>query len=261
MIRDARREDAIQIGALLQSSFEPKLRDFIVYAQHGINRFLAALIAFPRGNEERRFLVDENENEEICAFAEFQKGADDTAFLSYICVAEETRGAGLASGLIRYYIQTASPLALQLDVFKQNRAALGLYRKLGFEHRATTSWIVRELPNAELRAPLSFENAPEACAMHACYGFCRFTGQWNGNQIDLGRIGDRTIRCFDEGVLADDNLLATIHATFSEVTNVLLVSFDRKSNLPAGTTLLQSSLRLVLQDPSNVGWLNVHPHR
>ena len=245
MIRAARLDDLDQVATLVRASFDAKLHDFMVYAQHGVARFIGAYIALPVTGPTRWFLVDVHGSGQVRAFAEFQGGDDGTAFLAYICVAREARGMGLATALIDHFLAAAGAFTtLQLEVFAENHAAIALYRKLGFEQTGGTSWFVRDLPLPAQRSTLRVANAAEATAMYAHYGFCRYGLDWNGAEIALGRIGPSTIRCFRCADFADDELLGAMGGLLASTRRALYICSSDAADRPNDKLLFHTSLRL-----------------
>jgi ribosomal protein S18 acetylase RimI-like enzyme len=243
MIRAATPDDVGQIAALVRASFDARLHDYMVYAQHGIDRFLAVQIAMPQTGPARFFLVDADPIGQVRAFAEFQRG-DGVDFLSYICVARETRGTGLATALIDHHLADAPARSLQLDVFADNHAAIALYHKLGFKITGETGWFVRDLPAPGAASKVRMSNAVEASAMFAWYGFCRYGVAWQGEEMFAGRIGPRTLRCYRGIDFADDALLGALHRLFPEARRSIYICATDAADRPDPGFLFHRSLRL-----------------
>lgn len=245
MIGELVPSDLEQVAALVRASFAPRLHDFMVYAQHGIAHFIGTQIAMPLAGPGKRFLVDTDDTKHVRAFAEFQEPVNGVAFLSYICVARDVRGSGLATRLIEHFLATTRSSALHLDVFAENHAAHTLYGKLGFEQTGRTGWYVRDLPAPSDALALRMTNAVEATAMFAYYGFCRHGVTWHGSETFLGRIGPRTIRCYSRLDFADDALLGAIRALFPDTRRAVFICSTDGEDLPDDVLLFQTSLRFV----------------
>lgn len=253
MIRPAGLDDVNQIADLVRTSFDSRLHDFMVYAQDGIERFLAVHINLPAAEPPRHFLVETNEKGCVRGFAEFVEGTGGAAaFLSYICVAPQARGAGIATALIDHFLSATCPSSLQLDVFRENHAGVALYRKLGFEPAGATGWFVRDLPSPASARTLRLINAAEAIAMHAYYGFCRHAVSWQGAETVLGQIGPRTLRCFSWPDFSDVPLLAAARALFPETRRALFICSMDCADRPPDAALFHTSLRMVRAPLFNV---------
>ena len=246
MIRAARLGDLEQIAALIRSSFDPDLHDYMIFAQHGINHYLAVLISMPLTGPDRALLVEADDTGQVRAFADFSTATSGDAFLSYICVSPRTQKRGYATQLIEYFLKSRAIASLSLDVFADNQRALALYKKLGFEGIGEISWLVNNMPAPEANSSLRLSNALEASAVHARYGFCRYEAEWRGSALSLGRIGRRTIRCFAREKFADTAFLSSVRALFPEAEHALFISDPSECTRSDDTFLLQKSLRMKL---------------
>lgn len=226
MIRDATMGDLDRIAALVRGSFNPALHPYMVYAQAGIGRFLAAFIAHPGAVTDRTLLVATDHAGEAVAFAEFRHGGGD-ALLSYICVSAEARGQGVATAMIAHFLRVSGPQRIDLDVFADNAAAISLYRGLGFQETSGTGWFARQLPPPSAKAtPLTIDNLPVALAAFESHGFCELQLRWRGNDVKLGRIGETVFRCFDAAVFDDDDLLSRLRSIFPSAQEALFIAAE-----------------------------------
>jgi RimJ/RimL family protein N-acetyltransferase len=236
--------DLPHVVAMLGSSFEPGLRPYMTYTQHGIMAFLELHMLHPESFPDKVFFVSTDKNDQAIGYAEFRLNTAKVGFLSYVCVAEHSRGLGIATSLIEHFIFSRQFLErLELDVFENNSPALRLYQKLGFERHEQKTWLQRPLPPPS--APLAIPQFHTSTATHAAYGFGELPVNWRGHEVRLGRIGTSVLRCYDLESFSDDDLLASARATIPslrEVLTILMVGdFDA---LPPDTVTLALSNRL-----------------
>jgi GNAT superfamily N-acetyltransferase len=217
----------------------------MTYTQHGVTAFLEVELLHPRSFPDKSFLVSTDEDDRVIGFAEFRTNAKKVGFLSYVCVADHSRGLGVATSLIDHFVVSHQPLdRLELDVFDDNSSALRLYEKLGFVPHAQKAWLRRCLSSPS--TPLSIPQLHMPAAAYAAYGFCELLVEWRGQDTRLGRIGTGVLRCFDLSSFSDDDLLASAQATFPSLTAALTIltvgDFDV---LPRETVTVALSNRLV----------------
>ena len=208
-------EDVHQVVALLQGSFDPDLRPFMAYTQHGVGEFLSLPLRYPSSFPDRRLIVavDMLHPGVVRGFADFRLLEGQIGFLSYICVDPDSRGAGIATRMIETFVAAHPHLnEMQLDVFRQNRPAKSLYAKLGFEIQDSILWITRELPPAG-DAPL-IHSLPMSVAAHKVYGFCEIEAVIEDSSVRVGRLGENLLRCFTKDSFESDKLLAGMHRIF-----------------------------------------------
>lgn len=214
--------DVDEVAALVRASFADRLHPFMTYAQSGIGAFLSAIIEYPLLFPNHRLLTCRDADEKVTGFAEFRIDGE-TALLSYICVAPAARRAGLARGMIADFLNNNSKLTrLDLDVFEDNEPAVRLYQHMGFIGMGRSLWLTRPLPvpAAEVVQPI---NPAGAIAAHARYGFCEMPVHRNGRQHRLGRIGVRTLRCFEAEDFGDEALLAAVRHLLPELETALVI--------------------------------------
>ena len=237
--------DLPNIIALISRSYEPRLRPYMTYTQHGVMTFLALHLLYPESFPEKYFYISADENDQAVGFAEFKLVAEKTGFMSYICVAEHVRGQGVATSLIDHFVISHQTLdRLELDVFDDNSKALRLYQNLGFGRLEQKTWLRRPLPHPSL--PLSIPQLHTSMATFAAYGFCEIPVKWRDNDIKLGRIGANVLRCFDLDSFSDDDLLAGAKATIPSLTEALtILTVGNAAALPARTVTIARSNRLV----------------
>jgi len=224
MIRAATLNDLDQVTELIRASFKPALLPYMVYAQAGIGRFLASFVEHPGVATNRVMLVADDGSGQVLGFAEFRRGSDGEAHLSYICVQRAARGRGLAVALIEHYLATFEARKIELDVFEDNVSAIALYHKLGFEQTGETMWFTRPLPPPAPRAnPIELANFALSLAAFERYGFCELHLDGHEPTAKVGLIGDRVLRCFDTACFADDDLLGRLRAIFPGADEALLI--------------------------------------
>lgn len=243
VIRPLRESDVPAAHSLIEQSFEIRLHPYMTATQPGGAAYLAAFMKRPDLHPARLYLAAERQGH-LLGYAEFRDTEPGVGFLSYICVAPEARGQGVASKIIRHYLDTASDTQiLKLDVFAHNEPALALYRKLGFVEESQTVWWRRPLPRVGQASELQFHNWPAALAMHERYGFCEYQFSFQGQAYKLGRMGDGVLRCGNPADFADDVLLAALRAAFPELQAALFIASDGAAPHPDAEAL-NRSLRL-----------------
>ena len=245
--------DLPTVVAMISGSFELRLRPYMTYTQHGVMAFLEVHLLHPESFPDKFFFVSTDENDQAIGFAEFRLNTTKVGFLSYVCVADHSRGLGVATSLIDHFVVSRQPLhRLELDVFDDNSPALRLYEKLGFVRHEQKAWLRRPLPPPS--RPLSISQLPSSMAAYAAYGFCELPVEWQGHDIKLGRIGANVLRCFDLQSFSDDTLLARAKATFPSLTETLTIQTVSDSDpLPSGTVAVNLSNRLVKKFDSKMG--------
>ncbi|MFC9335672.1 GNAT family N-acetyltransferase [Arthrobacter sp. NPDC057009] len=193
----------------------------MIYAQHGIERFLTVPFHYPNCNTDK-VLLAKSWNHEILGFADFRLHEDNSAFLSYICVAEEARGRGIATGLISSFLEENPHVThLGLDVFDDNTAAKALYEKLGFETQSASAWITRPIP--EPHGAVSIASLPAAVSAFEAHGFCELDVRRGIERLNMGRIGEEVLRCPSAASFDDDGLLSAVRSAFPELKEAFAI--------------------------------------
>jgi ribosomal protein S18 acetylase RimI-like enzyme len=242
IVRAAARADLADVALLLRDSFAPALRPYLIYAQAGIAAYLEQFVAGEAGAGGHRLLVAE-EAGALAGFAEFRLPLPGQSFLSYVCVAPPMRRRGVARTLIETFLAGAPGVrTMELDVFRENVAAIRLYDALGFAAGAQTIWAVRDLPAAAPAAGLALID--DGAARFARFGFCELSVRWAGAARRLGRIGPTTLRCFEPGVFADDALLAGLGALVAPLAEALWIGPADEAALPPGARIVNRSQRM-----------------
>jgi ribosomal protein S18 acetylase RimI-like enzyme len=241
-VRDARLHDLPEVSILLRESFAESLWPYMVYAQHGIGAYLAAALRHPQAVPRQHYLVaadTESPDGRILGFAEFRTPTKDVAFLSYICVSPGQRNRGIASQIFRYFFEHHSGITtLELDVFRENAAAVTLYRKLGLEQVASSKWLVLDAPAA--MGSVEIPAVAVSAAAHQAYGFSELNVLHEGTVTKIGRIGARVLRCFNRVDFERTSLHAAVVGVFPSLTEILSI-------LPADElNLLDVPYRVVL---------------
>lgn len=238
-------DDIEQVAHLLAESFDAHLRPYMVYTQRGIGAFLAVDLAHPDLVEPKNMVVV-SDGAEVVAFAEFRLIVPDEAHLSYICVAASHRRKGLARQIISQFIdQNPSVRRLELFVFDENTPARRLYEGLGFGHVDSSGWYTRGLPTPS--RPLRIPDLHAVMAVHERYGFSRLELDYRGHRLNVGRLGDGVLRCYDADSFADDDLLAALRASFPSLTECLLITSPVAPHaLPSAATQLLLNHRMAL---------------
>lgn len=223
-IRRLELDDISTVVQLIGDSFEARLRDFMVYTQHGIADFMEIPLRYPGSSPRQVSLVAETDADDtrILGFGDFRKLDEKTGFLSYIAVNPEARGQGVATALIRAFTSQHPELAeLQLDVFSDNRAAISLYEKLGFTKTSSTVWISREVSPAG--QPVEIRSLASSLASHQRFGFCELNVVLPDEGVTIGRLGDSVLRCFGRASFENDELLSSLAQMFPGATRAFAI--------------------------------------
>lgn len=248
IVRPMRVADASEVAAILSNSFPSHLARYMAYSQRGTGAFLEDELNTSGTSSAKVLLVAEHDGG-LVAFAEYRLTQPTTAFLSYICVTEHARRRGLARALIEQFLtQHPQVSQLHLDVFEHNEAALRLYDRLGFMPIGKTVWYRRDLPAPT--QPLRIENLQAMTAEHARYGFSQLQINRGDCSVQLGRIGDAVIRCFEHRTFADDAFLAGLRASLPQVTEAVLITTSANSLLPDESRELVRSHRMAWERPA-----------
>ncbi|WP_116092027.1 GNAT family N-acetyltransferase [Sphingomonas crusticola] len=241
--------DTGAIAELLQLSFDPELRPFLAYAQHGVAAFLSDILVNPLLFADRHLLVCRASDGTVIGFAEFRISSRTEGFLYYICVSPAARRHGVATAMIDTFLADNAGLAtLGLDVFATNDAAITLYGKRGFVRSGQSDWCIRPIPAAGPDAPghCLVANSTPLAAFYR-YGFCELTLDFARGPLRIGRIGAAVLRCSSAEIFQDDALLAAAAAVLPPARTAFLI---RPAELRGGRlrdeALLRSSYRMVL---------------
>lgn len=222
IIRGMTPGDLPEVGVMLAECFPVSLVRYLTYAQHGVSAFLEMQLTHQHLSPGSFYRVAVDAQDRAVAFAEFKMVAPRTGFLSYLCVDRHARGKGVATSLMREFVDHRDLERVDLDVFEDNAPAVRLYTKLGFVEQGQNVWLRRPLPAPTI--PLSLFDFPSSAAAYAAYGFCELRPQSANPALRLGRIGSRVLRCFDVSSFNDDSLLSRAKATLPDLTEVLFVA-------------------------------------
>jgi ribosomal protein S18 acetylase RimI-like enzyme len=244
--------DLEQVVEMVKNSFDQKLQPFMTFGQHGIVKFLELTVRYPSSFPTRRAFVVVNDENVVEAFADFRI-SEDIAFLSYICVRKEARGRGLATEILRDFFESHEFVGeLQLDVFSDNRAALGLYTKLGFEELRTSLWVTRPMPTGA--GGIRVADLPSAMAAHDAYGFCEMDVVNGPKTSRLGLLGNHIVNCMSVPTFEDDETLAGLRATFPSFERAFaIVSEVEAATITTEYESINSSRRMRLRREKHTG--------
>lgn len=246
-----RSSDLPSVVAMLRGSYPPRLRPYMAYTQHGVMAFLEVHLLYPESFREKFFFVSTDDRDQVLGFAEFRLTTAKVGFLSYVCVAETSRGLGVATSLIHHFVSSQQLDRLELDVFDDNLPALRLYEQLGFLRLDQKMWFQRYLPSPS--TPLSIPQFHVSSATYATYGFCEFSVEWRGQNIRLGRIGPNVLRCYDLNSFNDNDLMASAKAAIPSLTEALVIlTADDGDIISSDSITVVLSNRLVKIYESNV---------
>lgn len=224
-IRTLGARDLRGVVDLVRSSFDVELLPFMIYGQHGVQRYLE--LSLPRAGviPARESVVAEDATTgQSIGYAEFDVRNSSSPHLSYICVAPSHRGKGVALQLIDHFVSAhPNAVALTLDVFEGNEAAQSLYARLGFDTVTKSVWAVRPLPLAEV-PPIVICDLPQSLAVHDTFGFSKWQVAFRGRQLALGRLGDTCVRVDSPEDFLDDPLLAAMRAAFTSSRYALVIA-------------------------------------
>lgn len=254
-IRPLVEADLNGVVNLVRSSFSTALLPYMIYGQGGVHRFLRHALLRERVVPTREALVSVSpDHQGVVGYAEFDVRREAVPHLAYICVAPSERGRGLASRLIKRFVDSKpAARAMTLDVFADNKSARSLYERLGFRVVGHSEWNVRSLPPAS-DALLEVEDLPQSLAVHEAFGFSMLNVVHEGHLVPLGRLGDTRVRVSSKEAFANDAFLAAVRNAFPATESVLLISVkDVNGGLRKGTwTRLADSVKM--QSPLNESW-------
>ena len=223
-IRGATVQDVPAVARLFRRSFDPELHPYLTHAQDGASRFMSLPFQHPQLFPDHDMIVAV-QGSDIVGVGDFRRSSTGGGFLSYLFVAEEARSLGLATTLIKTFLEQASVTALDLDVFTSNGPANALYNKFGFSSGPRTAWVARDLPPAT--AAEGIVDFAVQDAAHEAYGFSRFTT--DGSHFppaDFGHIGESILKCFSAQQFVDDDVLGRMSASLPGTTEAFAIVDD-----------------------------------
>lgn len=252
-LRPLARADLAAVGALVTESFEARLTPFMVAAQPGWADFVGVALDHPRHFPAQRLRVAELDGT-VVGFADFRAPGDGTGFLSYICVAPDARGRGIARALFRGCVQEAGDLhTVALDVFEDNEPARAMYAAMGFEKGDVQVWW--QAPIAAVAAaegtaaePVALAGLPLALAALERYGFCELSGTLAGHDVRCGRIGPGVLRLFSAEEFDDVDLAASLARDFPELTTTFGVLPASHQPSAVGAEAFNRVIRMTTRD-------------
>lgn len=246
-LRRLAQEDLRAVGALVASSFEERLKPFMVATQHGWIDFLGVALDHPHHFPAQRLHVAELDGQ-VVGFADFRAPGDGTGFLSYICVSTTARGQGIARALFRACVLDAGNLhTVALDVFEDNQPALSMYTALGFEGGEVQVWWRAPIRRVAAE-PVVLSGLPTSLAALERYGFCELTGSRNGEGLRCGRIGSSVLRLFSPKDFDDAPLAASLARDFPELTATFAVLPAMHQPDAAGAEPFNRVIRMTTHD-------------
>ncbi|GAB3800109.1 hypothetical protein GCM10028798_14120 [Humibacter antri] len=210
MIRRLEHEDIPRVADMVKQSFSPHLWPYMTYTQHGAGAYLDVAVRFPLSVEPRYLVVTADERTDSpIGFADFTVVDRRIGFLSYICVAPEVQGRGLATAMFNAFLGVHPDVrTVRLDTFRHNTVARSLYEGWGFAVEETSAWITRPLPPADL--PPAVRGLSVSLAAHNAYGFCELHLDRPRADETVGMLGEHVLRCFSRSTFEDDALLASV---------------------------------------------------
>lgn len=247
-VRSLAHDDVPGAVRMLRASFPASLARYFTRTQHGAEALYHAMLDNARLFPGAELTVAADELDSSLGFAEWASSADG-AHLSYICTDLRARRAGVATLLIRAFVESRQPSVVSLDVFADNRPAIQLYRSLGFAVQSESLWLTRQLPPPS-GAAVRVGNALEAIAMQRLFGFSAFQVTYEHRSAKVGLLGTEVLRCFDLNDFTDDGLLAAMHASAPSAVEALVVA-DSLQPGPTGpeVNVLVRSLRMTHPNP------------
>lgn len=245
-VRQPTSDDLSAVRSLLLESFSRRLHPYLTYTQSGIHRFLELRLAQSSSFPGSEILVACDEFDHLVGFADFRI-AEDLAFLSYICVSAQARRSGVGKALLSRLVEKShSQARLELDVFDESEAAHRLYGSLGFEAVSRQAWISRALPEGS--SPLGVPSIKDVLASQSIYGFCDLTLGPPTPGHRFGMLGTGMLRCFDSADIGNDDLLASLRATFPGLTRAFTIAPEgAESDLGTQYEVVNRSTRLSRQ--------------
>lgn len=229
-LRAMTSDDTPEVASLLSSSFEERVRPYVPYCRPGVEHYLATTARHPAAFTDHHLYVAVTDDDRVAGFAEFRSLVPASDLLSYICVAPDARGLGLAEALIRHHVDGRPGLDhVQLDVFADNQPARSLYRRLGFHDVSSTDWWSRPLPaggNGQDGGSLHVRDWHVSHAVRERYGFCMVDVDWAGSSHRLGLPSPTVVRVPDEQLFRDDDLLSGLRHLVPTLERCLWIGTD-----------------------------------
>lgn len=212
---------------LVRNSFDASLLPLMIYGQSNIGDYISELLPRSGIRDSREFWVAfEDIKGTVLGFADYDVRDESIGHLSYICVDPSLRGQGIATRLIKRFIESHPKLSeLELNVFTENYNAQQFYSNLGFiEYGTRMRWSTRAFPPANENAQLVFRDLHTSNACHEKYGFSMCWLEWNSKWLQIGIMGDSVARFQQSDYFLDDELLASLKMCFPALSSALLVS-------------------------------------
>ncbi len=223
IVRDAASDEADVVGSLLRRSFPPEWLVSSIYSHPWGDRRLAEILSSePSQRASRIRIASLNGSAVGCTVVDPVAG-----HLDYIAVLPELNGGGIG-GLLLADAESSAPGPLSLDVFADNEAARGWYRRHRYEdnggRRSVTVLDVAALVGAT--APVGSAPGEKDVAVH---GFAPARAVGDACSVDVVLYGeDRLrVRSWDGADLL--HALSLVSSTWSTRPVVCLLDVDARS--------------------------------
>ncbi len=245
-IRPARIDEAGEIVALIRGSFNPEIRNAMIYGCSGMEAFISRQIETPEGLSDTVYLVAKVGD--LVAGCVEMRWLPEALFLNYICSSPEARSKGLARRLLAESIRIARRdhhREMLLDVFEDNLPARTWYERLGFRYDYSTQWWDCPLPVTDILVSGRISGYPHALASQERYGFSMFRLITCEREYAVGCLGSDWFRVTGPELLSDPQALAMLQRIDGQRRILALVpGQELPEALPRDTRRIVTSRRM-----------------
>lgn len=249
------RGDVDEVSELVSTSFDPRLSPYMTSAQSGAALFLDSFVQYSGLRRDRCYRVARSAEGTLLGYADFRLTGDRSSFLSYIAVASESRGRGVAGRIMDSFLAEHPYVdSMELDVFLDNVAARTLYEKRGFAIAGEAEWWVRPPPQPS-RVPegWTLDNAADVAAWRSSFGFCEYNVDTGTASRKFGQIGPDTLKCYSSDDFGDDEFLSAVATIVPGVRRIFYIGSSDLGPPTSDCKSVNTSLRMICRPLRNFG--------